>query len=106
MDTRVHHHNFSLIGHPEKAQLALNGEIVSVGWLSKNGFIITPSPIKDGEHCLICAPKESGVKSRWIEVSITCNGVRGPIWLCRNCSKVYVHKRRGKQIWEELLKTL
>lgn len=106
MNSTGHPRSFALAGTIEKAQLVLDGEIVTVGWLSKNGFSITPSPIKDGEHCLICAPKESGRKSNWVEVSVTCNGVRGLIWLCRNCSKVYVHRNRGKHIWAELLSTL
>ena len=97
---------FSLIGDHIKSKLALNGEVVSIGLLSKKGFIIKPSPIKEGEDCLICAPKNSGILRKWVEVSITCNGIRGPVWVCTHCSKALVHKYRGKTLWEELLKTL
>jgi len=98
--------NFSLLGEEKIAQLALNGEIVTVNSLSKKYFTLKKSPENhgNGEPCLRCAPKEFGLLRLWYNVSIKCNNIRGDIWICSHCSKVNKTKA-GKALWIELEKS-
>jgi|WetSurMetagenome_2_1015567.scaffolds.fasta_scaffold547260_2 hypothetical protein len=99
-------YNFSLLGKGNTAQLALNGEVVSVNFLKMKGFTVEPSPIKEGEHCFRCAPRGGEARRKWWKASIPCNGVRGEIWICQNCSTVYERKKggNGRALWAELTK--
>lgn len=96
---------FTLIGNKDKAQLAVDGFLVTFNDLKAAGFGLKKSKAKGGlEICAKCSPDQ---KTRvWYEVEISCNKVRGPIWICSNCSNVYFHERRGMDIWRNLLKTL
>ena len=98
--------NFSLLGEDKIAQLALNGEVVTVNSLRMKGLSLTKSPENhgNGEPCDRCAKKETGLLRLWYKVSITCNNVRGDIWVCSHCSKV-TKTRAGKDVWAELEKS-
>lgn len=93
--------SFTLLGEKDKERLAFNGSVVCVNELEKAGFRLGT---KYRDPCLICSPTES--KRIWHEVSLSCNNVEGSIWFCSNCSRAYLHKKRGSEIWAELLKTL
>ena len=93
--------NFMLVGERNKEHLALNGVIVSVNELDVAGFKFGK---KYTDRCLICSPTEKNRK--WYEVPVSCNGENGPIWVCSNCSRVFIHETRGQVIWSKLLKTL
>ena len=95
---------FSLLGTRDTPQLALNGEIVSVNTLKMAGFSLTKSSQNggNGERCGKCSPMEP--VRIWYKTFISCNNVKGYVWICSKCSKVNIHKRGGKEVWAELTK--
>jgi len=97
---------FSLIGAGNTAQLALDGKLVTLGTLTLLGYHVTKSPENNGkgEFCYRCAPQGTGILRAWYQVSITCNGVHGAVWICSHCSTAHQHQSCGQSIWAELTK--